>query len=512
MKTKLFALHILIPALLFFHQKASAQNENIGIGTTSPERSSILDISSTTKGVLLPRMTLEQRNAIVLPVAGLLIYQTDIAPGFYYYLGGWQPISASVATLANRTLSNLKAPTALNEDLLPGNSASLNLGSSSLSWRDIYFFGDVFLQGNRFITSRGTNSFFGHLAGNPSVTGFYNTASGYTALTANITGNWNTANGYQALLNTNNGHSNTATGFQALIANTGGTYNTATGVLALANNSTGAGNSATGVGALNLSTGNHNSGIGYSSGGNFSSGNNNTFLGAFADGPVGVPISNATAIGYQAEVTGSNSIKAGNTAVTSIGGYAGWTTFPSDGRFKRNVKENVPGLEFIKQLRAVTYNVDVDAIDKRLQANFPVKRADALGNKHEASAEELRAKKEKALVVYSGFIAQEVEQAAKRLGYNFSGLDAPKNSNDFYGIRYAEFVVPLVKAVQELNEKIDYLQKENGLLKSSHTQTMIVKQQAQIDRQQLQIETLTALMLEMKKEMATLKASTDKRD
>jgi len=52
--------------------------------------------------------------------------------------------------------------------------------------------------------------------------------------------------------------------------------------------------------------------------------------------------------------------------------------------------------------------------------------------------------------VQTGFIAQDVEAAALSIGYDFSGVDAPKNENDHYGLRYAEFVVPLVKAVQEL--------------------------------------------------------------
>jgi hypothetical protein len=57
-------------------------------------------------------------------------------------------------------------------------------------------------------------------------------------------------------------------------------------------------------------------------------------------------------------------------------------------------------------------------------------------------------------VKQTGFIAQDVERAARQVGYNFSGVDAPKKDSDFYGLRYAEFVVPLVKAVQELNEQI----------------------------------------------------------
>ena len=59
-------------------------------------------------------------------------------------------------------------------------------------------------------------------------------------------------------------------------------------------------------------------------------------------------------------------------------------------------------------------------------------------------------------------MAQEVEQAAKELGYEFNGVDAPKNEKDYYGLRYSQFVVPLVKAVQELNEKLE--QKDAMLL------------------------------------------------
>ncbi|MFS4461140.1 hypothetical protein [Bdellovibrio sp. HCB2-146] len=62
-------------------------NGNIGIGTAAPGASSILDISSTTKGVVLPRMTKAQRDAITSPVAGMAIYQTDNTPGLRVYNG-----------------------------------------------------------------------------------------------------------------------------------------------------------------------------------------------------------------------------------------------------------------------------------------------------------------------------------------------------------------------------------------------------------------------------------------
>src|SRR5215831_2745665 len=99
-----------------------------GIGTTTPDASSLLEIKSTQKGVLIPRMTLVQRNAIAAPATGLLIYQTNSTPGFYYYSGtAWTAVSPKGV---NKTLNNLTAPTALNVDLLPGTNNALNLGST----------------------------------------------------------------------------------------------------------------------------------------------------------------------------------------------------------------------------------------------------------------------------------------------------------------------------------------------------------------------------------------------
>ena len=60
----------------------------------------------------------------------------------------------------------------------------------------------------------------------------------------------------------------------------------------------------------------------------------------------------------------------------------------------------------------------------------------------------------------TGFIAQEVDALVKKTGYVFSGIDAPKNDNDPYGIRYSAFVVPLVKAVQELSAKVEEQQQQ----------------------------------------------------
>ena len=73
--------------IVLFSKELFAQS--VGIGTTFPNNSSILHINSTTKGLLIPRMTSIQRNGIASPVEGLLVYDTD-RNEFYHHTGtGW---------------------------------------------------------------------------------------------------------------------------------------------------------------------------------------------------------------------------------------------------------------------------------------------------------------------------------------------------------------------------------------------------------------------------------------
>jgi Collagen triple helix repeat (20 copies) len=60
---------------------------SIGIGTTAPDASATLELNSTAKGLLIPRMTSTQKNTIASPATGLLVYQTDGTSGFYYFNG-----------------------------------------------------------------------------------------------------------------------------------------------------------------------------------------------------------------------------------------------------------------------------------------------------------------------------------------------------------------------------------------------------------------------------------------
>jgi hypothetical protein len=61
--------------------------QSVGIGTENPDTTAVLDLQSTKKGLLIPRMTAAERNTIVRPAKALLVYQTDSIAGFYYNTG-----------------------------------------------------------------------------------------------------------------------------------------------------------------------------------------------------------------------------------------------------------------------------------------------------------------------------------------------------------------------------------------------------------------------------------------
>lgn len=283
-----------------------------------------------------------------------------------------------------------------------------------------------------------------------NTTGYDNSAFGDNALYSNVDGIQNTALGNGTLYYNVSGYGNTAVGNGALLnngavpdpsGNTSAVYNTANGFFSLFNNTTGSNNTGFGPGTLyNNSTGNYNTG-----------------LGAYADVAF-EDLTNATAIGYNSIVNGSNKVRIGNTEVTVVESSAGsWTT--SDGRFKTNVKEKVVGLKFINLLRPVTYNFDADKFDDFLSKRLPeTEKAKRRAAKKTAS--------KTTAIVQTGFIGQEVAAAAKKSGYNFSGVHVPVNDDDNYSVSYEKLVVPLVKAVQELSAQNDEMKKEIAELKA----------------------------------------------
>ena len=184
-------------------------------------------------------------------------------------------------------------------------------------------------------------------------------------------------------------------------------------------------------------------------------GSNNTSIGYNANTSSSA-LSNATAIGANASVNASNKVRLGDATTTVIEGQVAYS-FPSDGRFKYDINDkDVKGLDFINRLRPVVYNFDARKFEEFLTKDMPaeIRKSHFEGRDFSAAS----------AVRQSGFIAQEVEQAMKESGYNFNGVHVPANASDNYSVAYSQFVVPLVKSVQELSKMVEDLKKQNELL------------------------------------------------
>jgi hypothetical protein len=290
------------------------------------------------------------------------------------------------------------------------------------------------------------NTALGYKALYSNTTGAQNIAVGRDAIYSNLTGISNIAIGCYALHENNDGDNNLAIGNFSLHDNTIGKNNTAIGNDALIDNVDGEYNTATGVDAMGQNTtGDFNTGIGYFALNNNSTGSYNTAIGCasyFSGSP-----NNSTSLGNEAGIGiyGNNKVAIGNTSVSWIGGQVGWSTF-SDGRINDNVKQDVAGLDFINRLRPITYNLNIH-------------RQNEMCGKDEKKSGDWPEKYDIEKMRMTGFIAQEVEKAAQDAGYDFSGIDKPVEGG-LYSLRYSDFVVPLVKAVQEQQVIIDNQQKQ----------------------------------------------------
>lgn len=318
---------------------------------------------------------------------------------------------------------------------------------------------------------------FGYHSQYSQTDGGHNVAVGYATLYSNHTAHRNSAVGTTALYY-DTVSDNSAYGYQTMYYNVSGTPNEGFGVQALFSNSTGSNNAAFGyrslyynnTGDFNTGCGNYalynqnggdsgNTALGYKAGYNYSTYDYCTFVGMQADANAS-GYYNSSAIGYNAIFDANNKVRVGNANVTSIGGQVDWTNF-SDQRIKRDIQDNVPGLEFINKLKPVTYHFDI----KKENELLGVGETPDYPGKYDIENTQ-----------FTGFLAQQVDEAAHSIGYDFSGVD---RSGNVMGLRYAEFVVPLVKAVQEQEQKIE-------------TQQKTIEQQQQILNDALsRIETLT---------------------
>ncbi len=363
----------LLCILLFPFFSATAQSFAINTDGSAANASALLDVKSTAKGILLPRMTGVQKTAIVLPATGLLIYQTDGTPGLYENNGtpavpNWQLVLAAgngwtvtgnsgtdtagnfIGTTDNMALrfkiNNLHAGLisssinafGLGAAKAPGTSTGITaIGIAALGLNknrnDLVAIGDSALYTNSTGATVAThgirNSALGSKALLNNTTGWNNTGTGFQSLYANTTGVSNTANGVFSLTDNTTGSgntafgaytlsnnttagANTALGFNVLVVNTTGSNNTGIGSQALFNNTTGSFNTVMGQTAMLVNqTSSYNTALGYEAS-YYTQANNNTSVGSYSSYNNMLGAEN-TSIGYRALYT--NSSGTFNTAV-----------------------------------------------------------------------------------------------------------------------------------------------------------------------------------------------------
>jgi hypothetical protein len=350
----------------------------VGIGTSAPDASAVLEVQSTQKGLLIPRMSSTDRDAIASPATGLLIFNSSTGT-FQFYTGtGWSSIgltsvsNADVAANAAIAFSKLDISQSdiqglgAYSDYTAGSGLNLNNSEFSIDNTVVTsnYSGSVDIAGT--LNSGGTGHSSAILAATSTSKGFlpprmtaaqralisgptegllvYQT-DGIEGLYAFDGSNWlhnsqwyaNTATtpsvfnlSKPANIDATGASANIGIGSGSLSGLTTGDNNVALGVNALNDVITNGNSTAIGYGSLSATTGIGNTAIGYTSGSTNVSGSNNTFIGNQANSST-TGLSNATAIGNGAEVTTSNTIQLGNGSVTNVNTAGGITAGGSVG-------------------------------------------------------------------------------------------------------------------------------------------------------------------------------------
>ena len=331
MKKLLFLFAILFGIYSSANSQVAINNDGTTANTTA-----ILDVKSTSKGMLVPRLTSLQRTGITTPANGLMVFDTDTKSFWYYDGGASTPVWTQIISSNNNSeLSDADGDTKIsvqeswdddvirfdmggteyftmengrlevnntgqsvfmgyqagvNDDLSNNDNAFVGYrsGASNTTGEDNVAFGYRTLFNNQ---TGGSNSAFGSNSLYDNV-GHYNTAIGARTLEDNATGNYNTAIGalsmYQSKATVGNtavgayslrehkrNNNNTAIGMEAMFSDTSGSYNTAVGSYSLRSNINGSKNTALGYGALYSSEGaDENTAVGYYALSNSAAGNN----------------------------------------------------------------------------------------------------------------------------------------------------------------------------------------------------------------------------------------------
>jgi len=405
------------------------------------------------------------------------------------------------------TVINVGTPNGGNGDTLRDAFVKTNTNFDILSTTTKLASGDLEINGIR--VGKGKNSNYGSTAiglnalANVQILSLSdNTAVGFSALQNNSSGFMNTAVGTNSMASNTIGGNNTALGVNSLLSNSEGNVNVAIGGLALESNTYGSNNTAVGGGALNKNTlGDYNTAIGRSTLIANLEGDYNVAIGALALSKNTYGISNvalgtgsmtditigsyntgvgvdtldignwnyATALGYNAKVTGDSQIQLGSGVTTCY--TNGALQNRSDLRDKAEVRDTVLGLDFVNSLRAVDYKWDmredyrsekpsllsINATDEEKEAHKILmdewSESAKLDNlNHDGTHTRTR--------FHHGLIAQEVQDVIEASGVDFGGFQDHKvnGGNDVLSIGYTELIAPMIKAIQELTARINVLE------------------------------------------------------
>ena len=209
-----------------------------------------------------------------------------------------------------------------------------------------------------------------------------------------------------------------------------------------------------------VTSGDHNTFVGYSAGTAVAGGTANTFFGTGAGKNI-VAGTGCTYIGRDIQGTGANNDfsigigdsfsvasndfsfgKASNVVTNDFDADADWSR-SSDIRLKRNIESTTLGLDFINDLRPVKFNWKPSyEVPKEMKSEYNVENQKNLD------------------YVSHGFIAQEVKEAIDKHGdTTFGGWHLDKLDNETQRVKKNMFIMPLIKAVQELSEENTDLKK-----------------------------------------------------
>ena len=317
------------------------------------------------------------------------------------------------------------------------------------------------------------NVFGGRLTGRVHTSGNSCGGYGYACLYNSLDGSRNFGYGYQTLYSmATTGEDNIGMGFNTLFllnhanadkncafgnysgdAMTSGSANCLFGYDSGGAITTGYSNTLAGTRSGDvITTGYQNVGVGSDVLDNISNGYRNTGVGTFA--LVGANYDNCTGLGYYTTVTGDNQVQLGNSSTTTY--VYGSVQDRSDIRDKADIRDTILGLDFINSLRAVDFRWDYrEDYREELPDNITSDERKEIHERNRLHNIKKTGDKKRGRY-HHGFIAQEVKQVMKDMGIDFGGYQDHNinDGEDVLSLGYTEFIAPMIRAIQELSDRI----------------------------------------------------------